>query len=724
VGIGATTLGEKLTISGNVYISGVGNKLYFDTTGGSKGVYQYIGDDYDFHIYNTRGNSSRFILGNSSISLGTNSTKMLYLNNGNGFVGIGTTAPGAPLTIYKSDGGSIAIQSQKHVTTALAFENQNGTGGAIYENARIESINHPSYLDSGYLKFYTAKTSSGGLTEKMVIEPNGFVGIGTTTPAARLHVYGNGTTAAAFTNGNVGIGKTNPGADFDVLGKGAFSGNLSASGGTFNVLSGGGTRLVVTDDSGNIYATSTSVATGIPSANGNSGYTLRSDGSNWVANSTLFNNGTNVGIGISSPVYKLHVAGTSYLNGQITTSLTGSGSRCLYVDENGNVLAKTTDCGTATGGDNLGDHTATQNIKLNGHWLSGDGGDEGVFVKSDGNVGIGTTTPGAALQIAGSVSGSTLLLTNSGGANGLNFGGTTDPNRAYVSVGSDGATFYVWNSYNGSLILGTNNAERVRLTAGGNVGISTTTPAARLHVYGNGTTAAVFTNGNVGIGRIPSGVMLDVSNAFRANSATISSIGGAGVVMSDASGNLYSTPSSTLLGSYLPLSGGTMSGSIDMGGKDISNVGTLTVNKLSATTIDPLYDINGTKYSTFAASIAGGVKEEYVGKIKIETPRQARDDGAAKEYEATINFAKIETGSDLWVWRQVVDFNKENVDIAITPYGSFAQVYYLINGNKIIFRSDRPIEISYRLIGKRFDWRNWPTKAIDQTEKGFEVKNN
>jgi len=53
------------------------------------------------------------------------------------------------------------------------------------------------------------------------------------------------------------------------------------------------------------------------------------------------------------------------------------------------------------GGDDLGDHTATENIKLNGEWLSNDGGDEGVFVATDGDVGIGTSSPGKKLDVRG-----------------------------------------------------------------------------------------------------------------------------------------------------------------------------------------------------------------------------------------------------------------------------------------------------------------------------------
>ncbi len=42
---------------------------------------------------------------------------------------------------------------------------------------------------------------------------------------------------------------------------------------------------------------------------GTAGQTLRSDGANWLANSVLYNNGTNVGIGTSSPTEILTVAG-------------------------------------------------------------------------------------------------------------------------------------------------------------------------------------------------------------------------------------------------------------------------------------------------------------------------------------------------------------------------------------------------------------------------------
>jgi hypothetical protein len=53
--------------------------------------------------------------------------------------------------------------------------------------------------------------------------------------------------------------------------------------------------------------------------------------------------------------------------------------------------------------DNLGDHTATINVKLNGNYLSNDGGNEGIRVDNSGNVGIGTASPTNTLDVTGTM---------------------------------------------------------------------------------------------------------------------------------------------------------------------------------------------------------------------------------------------------------------------------------------------------------------------------------
>ena len=63
--------------------------------------------------------------------------------------------------------------------------------------------------------------------------------------------------------------------------------------------------------------------------------------------------------------------------------------------------------------DNFGNHTATDNIRLNGYFLSNDGGNEGIRVDNSGNVGIGIAIPIVPLEVNGAVNASTLSLSNS-----------------------------------------------------------------------------------------------------------------------------------------------------------------------------------------------------------------------------------------------------------------------------------------------------------------------
>ena len=45
-------------------------------------------------------------------------------------------------------------------------------------------------------------------------------------------------------------------------------------------------------------------------------------------------------------------------------------------------------------GDDLGNHTARQNLQMNNKWISNDGNDEGIYVSEDGEIGINTQTFG------------------------------------------------------------------------------------------------------------------------------------------------------------------------------------------------------------------------------------------------------------------------------------------------------------------------------------------
>jgi hypothetical protein len=121
-------------------------------------------------------------------------------------------------------------------------------------------------------------------TDRMIIDAAGNVGIGiaTVTPTAQLHTTGTIRFEGA---GGPGAGKV---LTSDALGNATWQ-----------------------------------EAPSVPA--GSTGKTLRHDGTSWVANSTLYNDGTNVGIGTTNPAQKLDVNGNINTNGQlISTVSTGT----------------------------------------------------------------------------------------------------------------------------------------------------------------------------------------------------------------------------------------------------------------------------------------------------------------------------------------------------------------------------------------------------------------
>jgi len=104
-----------------------------------------------------------------------------------------------------------------------------------------------------------------------------------------------------------------------------------------------------------------------------------------------------------------------------------------------------------------------------------------LYVSNSGNIGIGTTTPTSygsrVVHVHNAAASVTFLkLSNSTTGTGLNNG---------FEVGNSGATAYVYNRENASLIFGTAGNDRVVITGAGSMGVGTSTPSASLEVSGS-----------------------------------------------------------------------------------------------------------------------------------------------------------------------------------------------------------------------------------------------
>lgn len=180
----------------------------------------------------------------------------------------------------------------------------------------------------------------------------------------------------------------------------------------------------------------------------------------------------NVGIGTTSPSYKLDVSGTGRFSadvdiytstaGAVNSSIQYFGSAAL---PRAAALYSKTD--TATAGNFV---IATAQ--------SGTGTiTERMLIDSAGNVGIGTTSPDFPLDVVSTGVGSSIA------SRIFRTDGTTALLRMSNSTTGDGSTSPAFGSEGTSAVIYTNNTEKIRIESGGNVGIGTT-PTTKLDVNG------------------------------------------------------------------------------------------------------------------------------------------------------------------------------------------------------------------------------------------------
>lgn len=211
VGIGAASPAAKLDVNGNIHLSdlsglqqitgGNGNIISFDNAS-----FEYIFGSDIIKANPANGTFSMDLFGGAPflsydaaslvMDLSPNfGSSLVRLDGPNGRVGIGTTSPGYTLDVNG------VIRGEQYLRLA-------DTAGTNRFSIRTESTY--STIDNGSNSLYYNSSNHIfliGLSEKMRINSSGNVGIGTTSPGAKLDVNGD-----SILNGDVVMSRNGDGA--------------------------------------------------------------------------------------------------------------------------------------------------------------------------------------------------------------------------------------------------------------------------------------------------------------------------------------------------------------------------------------------------------------------------------------------------------------------------------------------------------------------------------
>jgi hypothetical protein len=423
----------------------------------------------DWSAFNGKFNLPSLTSGSVLFSNGTTLAQdnaNFFWDDTNNRLGIGTASPSSLLELTSA-------------TPRLTINDTSGIfGGAL------------AFSNSGVLKWIIGAGQDGVDIDSL--------GIVNGSGASRLHIINS--------SGNVGIGTTTPTAKLHIAAPGALSTDIA-----FRVRNSADTiNLMAIDGTGNITIGSSAIDN-IISFGGNNNQIFRSsaDGSfnfkNTFSNATVFKFRTNsdlpnantsgTNVFMSLPIGYAPTSGTgtwTQLSLNPTINQTGGANgitRGLFINPTLTAAADFRAIETTVGNVILG--------------------------STSGNVGIGTTAPSIKLQVETSVNGSDGIWARNLNTGTVAFGYVVAASGVgTVGVRAHSAAHGVWpntsmlhsaTGFTGGLSiyqdganpisLWTNATERMRITSAGNVGIGTSSPTEKLQVSGN----SIIT-GNLSIG--------------------------------------------------------------------------------------------------------------------------------------------------------------------------------------------------------------------------------
>ena len=423
--------------------------------------------------------------------------------NGNTYVagtlGIGATSPVSGLQISTNTTGD----ANRNTTTAGITLTRYISGTDYRGSSIFHAYQGISGSDKELLAFAVGPGNSNSPFDfaktKMVITEAGNVGIGTTTPNAKLDVQGTqgqlfsvtddlsgsifavadisgvpifdvNSSGVSYFDGNVGIGDSTPATNLSVVGSIGTDDIFMTS----TAASSAGTAFVVNEATQLVTRTAAQVLSDIGAAPATSGGYLPLSGGTMTGNLNI-NTSTN---------FPLLFTGTNSTYTAIGIRNTGSGDAGIYMD--------------GINGDFSGSDYAFIGQKDEGYLLYNIGVSSPLpyHVFTGGNVGIGVTGPTNPLHVhtdtdnayAIRIEGSTNNV--AGAWTGLGIGGETNNTKSAILFEDT-----VGSYSRGKLHLCVNNGANqdsatptdaaLTIIPGGNVGIGTTSPDAKLDIEGD-----------------------------------------------------------------------------------------------------------------------------------------------------------------------------------------------------------------------------------------------
>ncbi|MFA5800095.1 MAG: hypothetical protein WC840_04005, partial [Candidatus Peribacteraceae bacterium] len=583
VGLGTTSPSSKLSVYGDALLEGSNRYLNFGTATGTAG-YGFFDNNGVMQFKNASGSWTNFSTSTGSVNYGTSGQLAYYGANGtavtgtsslflatNGFVGIGTTTPGSQLTVVSTLGPQLrlAYDGSKYVDFTVASNGEftisptGYSGGSIMTIGNSLSENVGMVFAGSSTPFYLALDNTDGALK-----------IGTST------TIGSSTVLTILKNGNVGIGTTSPTMPLFVNTSASNIARFQSAG------SSAGVQIYRDDSAGASNAVSLDFGTIVDGvmwgvgvdygANGTFDFGIAQGGTPRIL---VKNNTGYTGIGTSSPSSKLTVYGDAYLEGSNRYlnfgTATGTNGYGFY-DNSGTLQFKNSGGAWANISTSTIGYGTTGQIPYYAASSSNLTATSALVIGTNGYVGIGTPSAsvdrlsvydgnnnalraraansamwaviGQNLGDASSLGGGVLGISNGSGnsavrgevdsASGVALSGWTNS----MTTGNLLNLYHSATAYTGDAIIAnmavlsgsfTGNfmnlqktgVTQFKITNDGSTAIGTSSPSAKLTVWGAGTTTGitmnvvnaassslltVLDNGNVGIGTNAPSYSLDL----------------------------------------------------------------------------------------------------------------------------------------------------------------------------------------------------------------------